>query len=171
MPRAVRPLLERCLERDPKKRLRDIGDAWYLLADPAPAPAGAPRRGVRGPGWSRGCLRCWLRSCWCSGCGLRPPLRCLTDTRWRDFGVSLSARTGVGCSPRGAVLGCAPMTAWNGVRLPGTEDADYPFWSPDSSAVGFFARRTSAASLGAGRGVAQSGGRSQCTWRIAGMGE
>jgi eukaryotic-like serine/threonine-protein kinase len=39
-PPPVRRLLERCLERDPKRRLRDIGDAWLLLETPdAPAPA------------------------------------------------------------------------------------------------------------------------------------
>src|SRR5579864_3149316 len=31
VPAPVRRLLERCLEKDPKKRLRDIGDAWELL--------------------------------------------------------------------------------------------------------------------------------------------
>src|SRR5258707_924042 len=31
VPPKVRPLLERCLAKDPKKRLRDIGDAWPLL--------------------------------------------------------------------------------------------------------------------------------------------
>jgi len=30
-PPPVRRLLERCLERDPKRRLRDVGDAWLLL--------------------------------------------------------------------------------------------------------------------------------------------
>ena len=30
-PREVRRLLKRCLEKDPRKRLRDIGDAWDLL--------------------------------------------------------------------------------------------------------------------------------------------
>jgi Tol biopolymer transport system component len=30
-PEKVRRLLRRCLEKDPKKRLRDIGDAWELL--------------------------------------------------------------------------------------------------------------------------------------------
>ncbi len=39
-PAAVRLLLRRCLERDPKKRLRDIGDAWLEgAAGPDPAPA------------------------------------------------------------------------------------------------------------------------------------
>ena len=36
VPEKVRPLLERCLEKDPKKRLRDAGDAMLLL-DTAPA--------------------------------------------------------------------------------------------------------------------------------------
>ena len=30
-PRQVRRLLRKCLEKDPSKRLRDIGDAWELL--------------------------------------------------------------------------------------------------------------------------------------------
>ncbi len=34
-PRRVRELIARCLERDPKKRLRDIGEARLLLDDPA----------------------------------------------------------------------------------------------------------------------------------------
>ena len=38
-PRQVRRLLERCLQKDPKKRLRDIGEAWHWLDD-------APQTGV-----------------------------------------------------------------------------------------------------------------------------
>ena len=43
-PPQVRPLLKRCLEKDPKKRLRDIGDAMALLeaAAEAAAPTAAP---------------------------------------------------------------------------------------------------------------------------------
>jgi serine/threonine protein kinase len=33
VPAKVRRLLKKCLEKDPKKRLRDIGDAWDLLED------------------------------------------------------------------------------------------------------------------------------------------
>src|SRR5689334_24078742 len=36
VPARVRPMLERCLEKDPKKRLRDVGDAMLLL-DAAPS--------------------------------------------------------------------------------------------------------------------------------------
>jgi serine/threonine-protein kinase len=35
-PPALRRLLERCLERDPRRRLRDIGDAWIEVDAPAP---------------------------------------------------------------------------------------------------------------------------------------
>jgi Tol biopolymer transport system component len=43
VPAAVRPLLERCLEKDPKRRLRHIGDLDLLL-NPAPAAAVPPHR-------------------------------------------------------------------------------------------------------------------------------
>src|SRR5271156_5119200 len=35
-PAKVRRLLKKCLEKDPKKRLRDIGDAWELLEEAEP---------------------------------------------------------------------------------------------------------------------------------------
>jgi serine/threonine protein kinase len=34
IPAKVRRLLKKCLEKDPKGRLRDIGDAWQLLEEP-----------------------------------------------------------------------------------------------------------------------------------------
>ena len=40
VPSQVRRLVEKCLQKDPAKRLRDIGDAWELLEDPQkPSPA------------------------------------------------------------------------------------------------------------------------------------
>ena len=42
LPEAIRRLLRRCLEKDPKRRLRDIGEARLVLEDPASA-APAPR--------------------------------------------------------------------------------------------------------------------------------
>jgi serine/threonine-protein kinase len=43
-PSTVRHLLERCLERDPKRRLRDIGDAWTEVEAPAIAALPPARR-------------------------------------------------------------------------------------------------------------------------------
>ena len=38
VPASVRRLLESCLDKDPRKRLRDIGDAWKLLDDEPAVP-------------------------------------------------------------------------------------------------------------------------------------
>jgi Tol biopolymer transport system component len=48
VPMRARALLQRCLEKDPKRRLRDIGDAMSLLGDSQAQPAAAPggRRAV-----------------------------------------------------------------------------------------------------------------------------
>jgi serine/threonine-protein kinase len=54
MPPRVRELLERCLERDPRKRLRDIGEARLVLEEArsnAAAPAVSARK--RAPLWRR----------------------------------------------------------------------------------------------------------------------
>ena len=48
VPPKLQRLLKACLEKDPKRRLRDIGDAWRLLEEP-PAPLAAPSRSP-GPG-------------------------------------------------------------------------------------------------------------------------
>jgi Tol biopolymer transport system component len=44
VPARVQPLLRRCLEKDPKRRLRDIGDAMLLLDAAPPAEVVAPRK-------------------------------------------------------------------------------------------------------------------------------
>ena len=43
-PRALCRLLERCLRKDPKLRLRDIGEARIILDEPEPAAAPVPTR-------------------------------------------------------------------------------------------------------------------------------
>jgi Tol biopolymer transport system component len=51
VPAKVQPLLRRCLDKDPKRRLRDIGDAMLLLdVGAAPSPSPAPSRSSS---WSR----------------------------------------------------------------------------------------------------------------------
>ena len=54
-PPKVRRLLQRCLERDVKRRLRDIGDAWIEIDAPeepaAPAPAAFLPPARRGMWW------------------------------------------------------------------------------------------------------------------------
>ncbi|HXM42587.1 MAG TPA: serine/threonine-protein kinase [Bryobacteraceae bacterium] len=45
IPAQARRLLRRCLEKDPKRRLRDIGDAWFWLEDAAAEEAKKPAAG------------------------------------------------------------------------------------------------------------------------------
>ena len=49
VPASVRRLLESCLEKDPRKRLRDIGDVWTLLGNPQKTEV--PRSRLAGLGW------------------------------------------------------------------------------------------------------------------------
>jgi serine/threonine-protein kinase len=53
VPPAIRRLLARCLERDPRQRLRDIGEARILLADPASTAVSATAERPETPGHSR----------------------------------------------------------------------------------------------------------------------
>ena len=39
VPANVRRLLESCLQKDPRRRLRDIGDVWKMLDDAPAAPS------------------------------------------------------------------------------------------------------------------------------------
>ena len=87
-PTAVRTLLERCLERDPRQRLRDIGEARVALerigAAPAAGAAARPEprrrlhrdprgRSYRGSCWPSPSLRSWRssRHCLAHGRGQR----------------------------------------------------------------------------------------------------
>lgn len=54
VPSRVQPMLARCLEKDPKKRLRDIGDAMSLVAPQGTsqaAPSNRPQRSLALAGW------------------------------------------------------------------------------------------------------------------------
>jgi serine/threonine-protein kinase len=54
VPVKVRRLLRSCLEKDPKNRLRDIGDAWELLEESEPARTAPSRSRL---GWVRSRFR------------------------------------------------------------------------------------------------------------------
>jgi hypothetical protein len=55
VPHQVRRLLRRCLDKDSKKRLRDIGDVWELLEDVGQALLPANTSRSRTPGLQRQC--------------------------------------------------------------------------------------------------------------------
>jgi serine/threonine-protein kinase len=139
-PPRFRPLLQRCLERDQRKRLRDIGDAPLLL-DEQPAAAVPAPRNSRAP-WVAAiaaslaaCVFAWL---WSSG-GPAPlppaPLHFTLDAGQR-FSFSPDGRWLLNVAPTALRLRPLDGSTWR--TLPGTEGGVQPFWAGDSSAIGFF---------------------------------
>jgi len=151
VPTRVRPLLQRCLEKDPKKRLRDIGDAMALLAEEAaPARADAPTRAKLPWAIAAGLAVVAAVAFW--GPWRRPP----AEPPVTRFQIPAPAKSsvigGFSPSPDGrwiafAAVGAEGRPMW-WVRsldvlqprpLPGTEGASAGFWSPDSKSIAFFA--------------------------------
>ena len=157
-PVEVRRLLARCLERDPKKRLRDIGDVWELL-EQQPALAAAPTRRRFGPALTLGLA-------WAAAAVLLV-LTAVFAFLWRHtsapetlsaqfeinppggmYFTNLYAAAAVSPDGRYIVFGAGdqritglwlrPLDSLVAQRLQGTERANLPFWSPDSKSIGFY---------------------------------
>jgi len=156
VPAEVRPLIERCLEKDPRKRLRDIGDVELLLeAAPVaerPAPGRSRLRWVVEGGLA--VIAVLLGFGWWHSA--RPaPLRPLMRLRV-ELGQGMpvwGGNTGemLALSPDGTRLAVVYAAADGkphlGIRLldqsqitplAGAEEAFTPFFSPDSQWIGFF---------------------------------
>ena len=156
LPAGVRRLLRRCLEKDPRKRLSAIGDARFDLDDVEPAAAPAPST-VRPP--SR-----WRWVPWAIAAASVVAAAALAVNQFRPasrepgrtirFHVetpesSSQTRRGRGfqLSPDGRFLVISsagelwvrPLDSVSFRRIEGSDGATYPFWSPDSAWIGFFA--------------------------------
>jgi Tol biopolymer transport system component/predicted Ser/Thr protein kinase len=151
VPANVRPLLRRCLEKDPRRRLRDIGDAMPLLETVAEATVQpAPGRAAR-VAWSAAAL---LLVTTIAAAGMAiwfsrlAPVD-LPEVRL-EIATPLGDETAFALSPDGRQMVFAAALEgdsqlWirqldrEGARsVPGTEGAAYPFWSPDGRSVAFF---------------------------------
>jgi Tol biopolymer transport system component len=153
-PPKVRRLLKRCLERDPAKRLRDIGDAWELLEEaPAQEEAAPPRRKWL---WPSVAAVMALVAAGVAGYFLTRPARAPLATQFTLLAPPETAFTNsfaaAAISPDGrfVVFGAAsggaapmlwlrPLDSFVARPLPGTDGANFPFWSPDSKSVAVFA--------------------------------
>jgi eukaryotic-like serine/threonine-protein kinase len=153
IPSSVQRLLRRCLERDPKRRLRDIGDAWALLDD-APHAQAAPARWAWLP-WSA-CAGFFVIAAAIAGIHFREISAAVQPLRFQIYppeGVSL--RGPVMVSPNGRMVVFAgtnrdgasmlwiraldaiesrPLTGSEGVSTVAT-----PIWSPDNRFIAFVA--------------------------------
>jgi serine/threonine-protein kinase len=153
VPAKVQHLLKSCLEKDPKRRLRDIGDAWQLLEE-APLQATRP---AQLPWAVAGALALALAAVlWAPWRSASPPIEHSRVPLDFDLGPDASLGTTVGpaalLSPDGtslvfvsqgsdetARLYVRRLDQPKALRLPGTEGAYAPFFSPDGQWVGFFA--------------------------------
>jgi len=154
IPPRFQPLLRRCLEKDPKKRLRDIGDALPLLdLDLAPTPAAPVQASPRNWLWPALAALGFLAAATIAFFHFREQPQPAEQTR---FQITLpTGRTPTMFSPNGRRLAylslgsdgrpsvwIREMDSLEPHRLAGTEDTRTPlFWSPDSRFIAFQSER------------------------------
>ncbi|MFN7938073.1 MAG: protein kinase [Bryobacteraceae bacterium] len=158
-PAPIRDLIARCLERDVKKRLQAIGEARIAierhLANPAPAPAAVT---VPPPVAAKPSRLPWAVTAvavvaalaigamhWREAAPEKPVMRFTVPapdkTLLHSFALSPDGRhivMAVDQAGKGK-LWVRSLDSLSPYELSGTEGAIYPFWSPDSKTVGFFA--------------------------------
>jgi len=150
IPTHIRPVLERCLRRDPRERWHCIGDVGVALE--AGEPRAVPLR--RTTPWMMALAIAALMGWWWTWRNSRPAERPLTRLSV-DLGreATTGVNTTVAISPDGRRL-VFPARGPGGrlqlatrlldqtqvTLLPGTEDGFDPFFSPDGQWIGFFDR-------------------------------
>jgi Tol biopolymer transport system component len=157
-PPRIRELLERCLRKDPKMRLRDIGDARIAIeeylakpdqpmaAAPPVAPAARPRVWPLWIAAALGIACLSLAAMHFTEKTLDPAL-----VRFKLLAPeNASFGNGMAISPDGrrivflhsadatGRLWLQPLDSLAPQPLSGTDGASAPFWSPDSKFIGFF---------------------------------
>jgi serine/threonine-protein kinase len=154
VPQNVQRLLRRCLEKDPKRRLRDIADAMALVDDAAPG-ALPPAKTQRMAPWAVAVFALLVAVAGWWYATRPPPLRPLVHLNGEIAADTPLASAGGGVlalSPDGTRLALTLRGADGKVRLhtrllqqnrvtplTGTENALSPFFSPDGEWIGFFA--------------------------------
>ncbi len=154
-PPVIRRLIERCLNKDPKQRLRDIGEARILLNGPREEPPAkstptASRSRLSGGAWASAAIL-GIAAAGFAFVHFREKPPAEQMLRYLIAAPESSTVNSLAISPDGRYLVFAAtvsgkrrfwmraMDALQAQPMPFTEDASYPFWSPDSRYIGFFA--------------------------------
>ena len=164
-PPKVRRLLSRCLEKDPKKRLRDISVAWELI-EQEPQPVGPSSEKTRF-GWLSWALAGVLAVIAVALALVHflnsPPEPMLRKSEipvefdWRRFGLRfvISPDGGKIAYLSGDRLWIRDLGEFESREIVGSDGAQAPFWSPDGGDVAYFVGseiwRVPASGLGARR--------------------
>jgi Tol biopolymer transport system component len=151
-PPNVQRVLQRCLEKDVKRRLRDIGDAQFELEPEVPTPVGSPKsRRREAAAWSAAAV-CLFAALVANSALFRgaTPTRVTRfhvlppgEGNIREVALSADGRRLVFVSlgsDRERRLWIRSIDSLEARPLDGSEGASSPFWSPDGRFVGFFAK-------------------------------
>ena len=160
-PPAIVSLIRRCLARDPRNRLRDIGDARLVLVDDAytthtaatgtlaPGASKLPWIVATGATLASLALAIWTLSSRAVPTESRAVVTTLLPPANGEFAFTIpyampaispdGTRVVYGAKDQSGKqqLWLRPLDSPTARRLPGTEDAATPFWAPDSRWVGF----------------------------------
>jgi len=160
-PPALVTLIQRCLERDPKQRLRDIGEARLLLSNPqtmsgrvVPVAAPAARlAGSKAP-WALAGMALVAAAVfgglWFAGASQPGKIRLEAliapppgSTVGVGFALSPDGRqlviTSVNQETGVSSLSIRDLANGTPLAVPQTDGASLPFWSPDGTQIAFFA--------------------------------
>jgi len=159
LPAAIRELLRRCLQKDTQRRLQHIGEARVAIEEAVvgAAPVAPEIRAEARRGLKPALLMAWAVAASLAAAALAvihfretPP-----PAPVQRYSLAPPPKTSVSTfalSPDGRYLAIAAtaegkrrlwvraLDALQPQLLPGGDDADFPFWSPDSRYIGFFAQ-------------------------------
>jgi eukaryotic-like serine/threonine-protein kinase len=159
-PQAIRVLLRRCLRKDRRQRLQDATGIRIEIEDvlSGAIPSAAPVQAVAEPkpqlpfGWMALAAVLFVALASLAFVHFRESPATLQTIRFQLSGPENSNVNFFQLSPDGqylafieqkegqAELWVRPLGSLEAQPLRGTDEATYPFWSPDSASIGFFAQ-------------------------------
>jgi len=152
LPASVRPIVERCLRKDVKKRWQAIGDVRIAMEEAGTEVPQRPEAHAPKLAWAVAAVFAvaalvvsflHFREATPPQLTLRYTIAAPENSRVHSFAISPDGRyVAIAAAVQGKRqrLWLRALDTLQAQELPGTEDAAYPFWSPNSRFIGFFAQ-------------------------------